>query len=347
MTVYCHMSTLSVRAVHGPAGTPPRPERSLRRTTSHAVTRPDGLAGPMTATCRGRDLLTGASGAAVTVRQVAVEACAGFDDGRVRRLDCDVPTIDLTPLVGGTAFSGFRAAAQALLGDDDPAASLAYQLLDDLPIALLLSGRVLRAEGISLGRPGRRLPVDICAGWAEGGSLLAGYDEVTGPPLHLGPAAPPVGRADDPAAWHESPVATPRSTARHRRLDVTLAGADQAIVDGWFRDTFTDADGVETVVHEYSLTATVDRHARRFLAGEARPGPLPYVECPGAAASAGRLRGIEVGSTRDEVTAAFSGPTTCTHLNDAMRGLEGVGALLDLLEAGAADAMPHPPEEES
>lgn len=303
----------------------------------------------MTVTAHGRDLATGPTGMATTLQAVRVDASASFDDGKLTHLGVDVPGIDLTGLVGGTAFSGFRQSARAVLDDRDPAGSLVYQLLDDLPIAFLLSGRVLRAEGISLGAPGRRLPVDICAGWAEGGSLLAGYDDAAGPPLHIGPAAPPVDRDDDPAAWHETRGGSPRSTARYRRIDVTLGDETEgeARVDSWFRDTFTDADGVETVVHEYSVRATVDPRARRFLDGEARPGPLPYGECPGAAASAGRLGGLEVGRTRDEITASFTGPTTCTHLNDAMRGLEGVGPLLDLLEAGAADAMPAPTEEES
>ena len=166
MAVYCHMSSLSVRADRDPVGTPPRPPRSLRRTTSHDVTWPEGLSGPMTAVCCGRDLHTGPTGATTTTRTVDITARAGFDDGKVTHIATHVDGLDLAPLAGTAAFSGFRLAAAQLLPAEHPARSLAYQLLDDLPIAFLLSGRVLRAEGISLGTPNRRLPVDVCAGGA-------------------------------------------------------------------------------------------------------------------------------------------------------------------------------------
>lgn len=323
------MSSLSARAEHRPTGTPPRSRRSLRRTVSHDITRPDGLTGPMNATCRGRDLHTDADGGTASVDEVAIEARAGFDDGQVEHIAADTPGLDLEPLVGSAAFSGFRAAARQLVSGQ-PASSLAYQLLDDLPIAFLLSGRVLRIEGIDLGAPGRRLPVDICAGWVDGGSLLAGFDE-HGPPLHLGPPASPIDRDDDPFAWHETDPLPPRSTGRRRRLDVSLDG-DVARIDSWFRDTHVDAHGVETVVHEYTVRAIVDRSSGRFVHSEAEPGPLPYVECPGAAASAGRLVDLPVDGLRDRVSAAFTGPSTCTHLNDAFRSLEDLQDLISSLE---------------
>lgn len=295
MTVYCHMGG------------------SLCRTTAHDVTRPDGLDGPMRATCTGRDVVGDA-----VVREVAVEARAGFGDGRIAAIHSD--EVDLGPLVGTSAFSGFRAAANELLPDER--GSVVQQVLDDLPVAFLLSGRVLRVEGIALGAPGRTPPVDICAGWVEGGSLLAGYTD-DGPPLHVGP--PATRPADD-----APPV--PRSTARRRRLAVRLE-EDVAEVEAWFRDTFVDAEGAETVVHQYEVRATVDRRTGRFVRSEAQPGPLPYVECPAAAASAGRLVGQAVDGIRDRVSAELTGPSTCTHLNDALRSLEGVEHILHTLES--------------
>jgi hypothetical protein len=285
----------------------------------------------MTATCLGRDLYTGPAGGATPVREITVEARASFDDGKISHLASDTAGLDLAPLIGTAAFSGFRLAARELLAGEHPDRTLAYQLLDDLPIAFLLSGRVLRAEGIGLGAPGRVLPVDICAGWVEGGSLVTGYDEL-GPPIHVGPPAPDLRRADDPLAWPELEPLPPRSTGRRRRIDVTLDD-DGARVESWFRDTHVGADGGETVVHEYTVRAVVDRRTGRFLRSEAGPGPLPYVECPGAAASAERLVGLPVDGLRDRVSATFTGPSTCTHLNDALRGLEDLGDLLATLAA--------------
>lgn len=299
MTVYCHMGA------HG---------RRLRRTTAHEVTRPDGLDGPMLATGRGRDALDDA-----TVREVRVEARAGFDDGKVATIHSD--EIDLTPLVGTSAFSGFRAAATGLLGDDRD--SVLHQVLDDLPIAFMLSGRVLRVEGIALGGTGRKPPVDLCAGWVAGGSMVTGFTPL-GPPLHVGP---PVRRT----AGDVAPV--PRSTARRRATTVRLDG-DVAQVVAWFRDSHVDAGGAETVVHEYEVRAAVDRGERRFVCCEATPGTLPSGDCPVAATSVERLVGEPLVGLRDRVTADFTGPSTCTHLNDALRNLEGVGDMIERLERG-------------
>jgi hypothetical protein len=288
---------------------------TIRRATAHAVTRPDGLDGPMRAVGRGRDVLD-----AATLREVQIEARAGFDDGRIAALRCDDPDLDLTPLVGTSAFSGFRAAATELLADER--GSVVQQLLDDLPVAFLLSGRVLRAEGIALGAPGRTPPVDICAGWVRGGSLLAGFTD-DGPPLHMGPPATRL-RGDGPPE--------PSSTTRRRRIDVRLDGG-VARVEAWFRDTYVDGAGAETVVHQYEVLTSVDRASRTFLRAGAVPGPLPYVECPGAASSAERLAGLPIDGLRDRVSADFTGPSTCTHLNDALRSLEGVDHLLTTLES--------------
>ena len=287
---------------------------SICRTTAHDVTRPDGLEGPMLATCRGRDLV-----ADTPVREVVIEARADFDDGQVITIGSDVADLDLGPLVGTSAFSGFRLAAVELLPDERD--TVVHQLLDDLPVAFLLSGRVLRVEGIALGQPGRKPPIDLCAGWLEGGSMVAGFGDL-GPPLHLGS---PVQRpADD-----EPPV--PRSTARRRATTVRLED-DLAHVESWFRDSHVDAAGAETVVHEYEVRAAVDRRRRQFVRVSAVPGTLPSPECPAAAASAARIVGLSVDGLRDRVSAEFTGPSTCTHLNDALRSLEGIGEIIHTME---------------
>src|SRR4029078_3000912 len=85
--------------------------------------------------------------------------------------------------------SRFRGAVEAALPGETTSHSVRQQLFDDLPLALMMSGRVLRVAGIPIEMSGdRTLPTDICAGWATGGTLLAGYAEL-GAPLHIGPAA--------------------------------------------------------------------------------------------------------------------------------------------------------------
>ena len=93
-----------------------------------------------------------------------------------------------------------------------------------------------------------------------------------------------------------------------------------------------DPDGEETVVHEYSLEGTVDASRGRMVALAARAHVLPWMECPGALASAGRLVGMPFDGLRSTVRRDFTGTSTCTHLNDMLRSLSDVGALVDEIE---------------
>jgi hypothetical protein len=86
-------------------------------------------------------------------------------------------------------------------------------------------------------------------------------------------------------------------------------------------------DGIETIVHEYSFTGSVDPDTLQVLEAEARPRVLPYIECPDAAASAARLAGMSVAELRRRVRQELTGISTCTHLNDLLRSLADVGAL--------------------
>ena len=54
---------------------------------------------------------------------------------------------------------------------------------------------------------------------------------------------------------------------------------------------------------------------------------LPWVECPQALGSASRLVGATVDELRAVVRADFVGTSTCTHLNDTLRGLADLPAL--------------------
>ena len=63
---------------------------------------------------------------------------------------------------------------------------------------------------------------------------------------------------------------------------------------------------------------------------ESLPRVLPWQECPSAAASGSRLVGADIRELRSLVRDGFAGTSTCTHLDDALRSLEDVAALLDL-----------------
>jgi hypothetical protein len=314
--------------------TPVRRRGSIRRTTSHDSSRPDGLEGPVFHAARGRDLLTPEDGGAPMVADAArIDATIRYMQGMILSIAADPPAPALDSMIGKGAFSGFRRLVEAALPGEAASHSVRFQLLDEMPVAVLANGRVLRRAGIGIKMGGGSAhPVDICAGWAAGGTLVSGLTDL-GPPLTVGPDSPVMRRADDPLAWHDMVPLPPHSTRRQRRIDLWEADGT-AWVDAFFRDSNVDGAGVETVVHEWTITAEIDPRARRFVSAVARSGPLPYPECPASGASAGRLAGMAIDGLRRDVRSTFTGPSTCTHLNDSFRALEDAGALLDRLRAG-------------
>jgi hypothetical protein len=302
----------------------------MRRTSSVDVVRPDGAGGAVAIAARARDVLVGPDG---TVRPAAaVRLDASLDAFQeLVALEASPPVDGLRALLGRRVASGFRAEAARALAADRRAATALYLLVDDLPVVTLVSGYAVQHAG-ALGEvpKGSYEPtVDLCAGWRAGGTLMRVVDEAGVPPMTLGPPAPSLepatrrpGAVD---AWHELPVPMPRTVRRRRRIDV--ACRDALEVDAMFRDSHWDDDGVETVVHEYCLTARVDPATGVVTDARATPRVLPYVECPTAAHSAARVVGMPLEAVRDRVRAELRGTGTCTHLNDLLRSLEDVRGL--------------------
>jgi hypothetical protein len=309
---------------------PVRRPGSVRRTTTHDSTRPQGLDGPVALVATGRDLLTDADGSARELDHVRINAMVDYQRILVLSLHTDPPEPAFAALAGKGAYVGFRKTVEAALPGEMDTHSVRAQLLDDLPPAVMANGRSLRAEGkMMFGERKSGPPVNLCAGYAEGGTLLAGFTDL-GPPLQTGPMVPVLDGGDDPLAWHRFDALLPHGTRRARRLDVWRE-AGRAWADCFFRDSHTDRNGNETVVHEWHLLAEVDLAERTFTAVRAESGPLPYPECPGSAGSAQRLAGMSIDGLRRTIRTSFVGPSTCTHLNDSYRAMEDVGALLDRL----------------
>jgi hypothetical protein len=327
-----HTSLHPRRGPHEPAlSTPPRRAGSVRRTTSHDSVRPDGLTGRLVLTASGRDLLTGVDGRPTVLDATTIDIEIDFlSQRRIEAIAITPPFDGIDRLVGAPAASGFRALVDDALPDDRDAGTLRYQLLDDVPTAVLVSGNALHAV-LDMPRDPQRMLIgaDQCAGWATGASIMAGWTDGGATPRVTGPLAPAL-VGDDPWAWHTLSEQGPNDMRRVRRVDVWLED-DGAHVDAFFRDTHVLPDGDDTVLHEYGVTAVVDLASRTFTACDATLGVLPWQECPAALASAGRLVGTPVEGLRSTVRQSFTGTSTCTHLNDTLRALQDVPALLDTL----------------
>jgi Protein of unknown function (DUF2889) len=312
--------------------TPPRRAGSIRRTTTHDSNRPEGLDGPVAHVAMGRDFLTGADGQGRVIDESRIEATVDYSRVTIVAIASFPPDPALAALAGSGAYSGFRRSVEAALPGEMASHRVRAQLLDDFPPAVMGNGRALRAEGKRIGIARREtLPVDQCAGWAEGGTLVKGFSEL-GPPIQIGPRCPALADNRDPLGWHAFAQLAPHGTRRARRLDIWQEGG-LGHGDCFFRDSHVDRSGVETVIHEWRLRIAFNPAMRCFVSAEAEAGPLPYPECPASGGSAARLVGASIDGLRRAVRRDYVGPSTCTHLNDTFRALEDVGVLFDRLAA--------------
>ncbi|CDR17970.1 DUF2889 domain-containing protein [Streptomyces iranensis] len=320
--------------IHEPTwGSPARSPGSIRRTTTIDMLRPAGSDGPLVLAGRGRDLRTAADGTVSVVAEAACHAVVDFAGARVlEELTTEPFRPGLAALIGTRTSSGFR----ARLNECDPSLTaehdLLHLLLDDFPVVTLVSGHAVNADRTgpveSGGRPAFR--ENQCAGFATGGTIMVELRRERKPPVVTGPEALPLTVVNDPLAWHDTAELPPGAMRRARRTDVRPGRG--ATVDGLFRDSYVLPDGTETVIHEYLLSAVIDTSAATVVSCEAAPRVLPWVECPAAAASAGGLAGRPLSGLRRHVRETFGGTSTCTHLNDMLRGLADVPALLSVLE---------------
>ena len=328
---------------HPTTATPARRPGSVRRTTAITSTRPDGLQGLLRQHGLGRDVVTAADGDASVAAESETHLVTEYTQGMlVRELDVTPAVTGADAFVGARAGGGFRKVLDLQSGA--PRGSLPYLLLDDVPGSTLVSGMAMSIaadEGaVDLDSWRDRVTktkirlqqADICAGWQTGGTLLANLEDGR-PPVLLGPDAPDITDPADPLGWVVFDPLPAYGTRRIRRLDVWRDQSSDGVVhvDGFFRDSCSDGEANETVVHEYTVDVTVDPDTMVITACTAEPRVLPWLECPQAIGSAGRLVGWVVDDLRPEARTKLVGPSTCTHLNDVLRGLEDVHWLADLL----------------
>jgi hypothetical protein len=308
---------------------PDRARNSVRRTSHIDSIRPDPRDFATNVHARARDLFTSDTDAVVlgTV-ELTAELRA---DSTLAAIDSDPKEPALSELIDAVVGPGFRSRMTATLPAPAEAQSLLYLLLDDLPAARLVSGYAGQRAGtipVLTREPGAAEAIasfnaDICAGWATGATILRAVAEHGEVPTPIGPRAPSRLRADDPLAWHELPVLPPGGMRRARRFDFAPDGR----FDAHFRDSYCEPDGSESAVHEYRVTGRLDTESGTIAEITAEARVLPWVECPGAVASAARLVGTPVADLRTRVRADFVGTSTCTHLNDTLRALADLHTL--------------------
>jgi hypothetical protein len=296
------------------------------------MTRDEGSLDPVYLTGRARDLWTAADGTATELGSATLSATIELIARVVGHVEVTPPVAAMSRLAGAPAMSGFRAAADRVAPELRQARDLRYTLLDDVPVATLISGHALSASNLlgDVAKSGYLPVADQCAGFATGGLLQTSF-EAGDPAIVTGPEAPDLDHGDDPPAWHPMAALPRHAMRRRRRVDVHEESAGRIGIDTMFRDTYVRSDGVETIIHEYTLVAVLDADTGVILDSRATPRVLPWQECPGAVASAERIVGMTLSELHFRVRRELAGTSTCTHLNDLLRSVADVEALILLL----------------
>jgi hypothetical protein len=325
---------------NNPAGPAPlrRPE-SARRTSSIDMTWPNGQGKPSRFVARARDVVTGPQGGRPAVIADDRLYAMVSPERAILSIESDPVRRDLGSLVGVRGGDYLRSALNRALPAEREAGSPLYLLIDDLAGSSLISGwawsrwttdwmqrmapgmsreermqmRVLKMEG-------------VCIGFQPGSSALGPTGDVQNF-TPVGPLANPA----DPEGWHELAEHRDVSMRRARRIDVWRDG--DIVIDSTFQDSASVPEGGRVAIHEYLLRVTVDPSTLKVKTAEADPRTVPYRECPTAVKNVGRMVGVPVKDLRQVVLLELRRTAGCTHLNDALRALAEVPALLRLLPA--------------
>lgn len=293
-----------------------------RRRTSTIDTHPQN-SHTADAQLRARDVRANSWGNHDVLDDVVV--LARLTDRVIDEISGDDPRLDR--LRGARVAQGFRAMVRDLLGSDTARSPALYLLLDDWVGASLVTGYGAHHADIT---GGVEWPMSndvsdhltgVCAGFAPDASAVDFTRRNMLMPCVRGPLAPPLGD------MHPVEPLRPHGMRRMRRLDVLPDGATAAF-DAHFRDSHVDAEGIETIVHEYTVVGEIDLASQSISHLTAEAKVLPWQECPRALASSQRVVGMAVAELRDRIRTEFTGISTCTHLNDTLRSLGDAQALL-------------------
>lgn len=307
---------------------------------------PEGRWGNTSMVGRARDIVTPRSGGSPIVIAEDMFHARLDNERTILAITADRDQPALAKLVGERGGGHLRKVLDQVMPEERRASTPLYLILDDISGTSLVCGWAWSQwtdDWLETMRS--RLPAEqmetmfrkmegICTGFAPGSSALA-----RGPDRGPSAGTPTVDlrHPADPEGWHAFTVQNEVGMRRARRVDVTLG--DGIVIDSAFQDSASHPDGGRMVLHEYRLVAIADPETLLITAIEAIPQVLPFPECPSAIHNVGRLVGSPLGELRDRVLADFKGTAGCTHLNDAMRSLAEVPALVEYLRQHENEAL--------
>lgn len=323
-----------VPLVLGPGvATPRRRPGSIRRTSTLDMWWPDGWGTRTQIRGRARDLLTATDSSAPLVLADDVIDATAAPDRTILAIRSDPERPRLPDLVGARGGSRLRAALASVVPDERRRGTPLYLLLDDLAGATLIGGFAFTQwpdewpEHWQRQRErafkGRRME-GVCIGFRPGSTALTPEGEPR--PVDNTRKVAPLADPADPIGWHEFHDRPGVSMRRARRIDTWLDG--DVHVDAMFQDTATVPSGGRVAVHEYQVHVRAAPDTFELLSIQALPRVLPFDECPSAVTKIDQMVGTPLGDMREAVLGRLKTTEGCTHLNDELRALAEVPALV-------------------
>jgi hypothetical protein len=197
-----------------------------------------------------------------------------------KAVTCEPAVDGVDALVGRVASTGFRAVIDSSTSANS--GDLSYLLLDEIPVATLVSGYsvmhatsrgdlelqvidTMRAPGPPPHGP------NMCAGFQTGGTIMTSL-QLGQHALVTGPDATPLLDSNDTLGWHDlpGPLAVD-GMRRWRRSDLWRTADGDFAIETFFRDSHLAPDGVETIIHEYTVQAIIDADGDRVIECTATP----------------------------------------------------------------------------
>jgi hypothetical protein len=317
-----------------PAGhSPLRRANSVRRTSAIDMTWPKGRSNTMHFHGVARDIFTRVAGGRPEVICLDEMTAKIAQDRTILAIESQPPRADIGKLVGVRGGGKLRQELNEVLPDEQRKGSPLYLLVDDISGTSLIAGWAwsrwpdydFGAEVDMRSSEERRARMEgVCIGFRPGSSALS--SEIGSSRHHRASPVVPLPHPEDPDGWHHLTIHSDVSMRRARRIDVWFE--DDIHIEVAFQDSASAPAGGRIAVHEYSLQ--VRAHPRTMVITDirARPHVLPYPECPAAIENIYRIAGKPLDELRAIVLEELPRSHGCTHLNDAMRSMAEVPALV-------------------
>ncbi len=321
---------------------PPRRPHSLRRTASQQSHFPDGMVGHYEMILRARDLFTGADLEDTKVAGSEWITARTRMDTAVMQFAASRREAELASLVGLRAGGPLRKAVAEAMPDEPANSTLLYRMIDDMAGGAFLSGASWQTwlkGGMNAFASAIDLPSvmdfkmeGMCVSYSPGSPALLpdGRQNEEFAYRSIGHIA--VDPAGDPLAWHEMRSFDTPNQARIRYMDVWREGGKVHVMFGFQDSAAFPGTDLRRLFHEYRGVAVIDPDSFVLEAITMDFGSLPYTTCHAAAASPQQMVGRRLGDFRKTVIDLLKGTAGCTHLNDSLRTLQDVPAMVRILD---------------